>query len=131
MFLGGALVAGALAAALTAAGRLDAPPRPDAATLAWVVGLALVFLIGNLALQYGATRLPANVTAVIMLVEVVFASGSALALGGGSLTVPAAVGGSMIVAAALLAGAERPPLPSASSRSVARGARSALDRPPD
>ena len=37
--------------------------------------------LGNLALQYGAGRLPANVTAIVMLTEVGFASASALALG--------------------------------------------------
>jgi drug/metabolite transporter (DMT)-like permease len=59
--------------------------------------------VGNLALQYGATRLPANATAVIMLTEVVFASGSALLLGAGMLDVRLAVGGAAIVGAALLA----------------------------
>ena len=41
----------------------------------------VAFLAGNLALQYGAARLPANVTAVVMLTEVLFAAGSARAAG--------------------------------------------------
>ena len=65
--------------------------------------LAALFLAGNLALQYGATRLPANATAVIMLTEVLFASVSALALGAGTLDLRLAIGGAAIVGAALLA----------------------------
>jgi drug/metabolite transporter (DMT)-like permease len=64
--------------------------------------MALLFLIGNLALQYGAARLPAHVTAVVMLTEVVFASASALALGGGTLSMQLLIGGSLILVAALL-----------------------------
>jgi drug/metabolite transporter (DMT)-like permease len=68
--------------------------------------LALFFLAGNLALQYGATRLPANTTAVIMLAEVLFASASALALGAGSLDARLVIGGAAIIGAALLAARE-------------------------
>jgi drug/metabolite transporter (DMT)-like permease len=63
----------------------------------------VVFLAGNLCLQYGAARLPANRAAVVMLAEVLFASLSALALGGGTLTLRIALGGALLVAAALLA----------------------------
>ena len=63
MFVGGTLVAGVLAAAADDPwhGAADAAGRPG-----WVVGalaLAGFFLAGNLALQFGATRLPANATA--------------------------------------------------------------------
>ena len=103
MFVGGVLVSGLLIALLTPGGSV--PPLPPVA-LGWVAGallLAAFFLAGNLALQYGATRLPANATAVIMLTEVLFASGSALALGAGTLDVTMAIGGGAIVGAALLA----------------------------
>jgi drug/metabolite transporter (DMT)-like permease len=106
MFFGGAMVAGVLTLMLRASGTL--PPLPTAAP-GWVLGalgLGLMFLIGNLALQYGATRLPANATAVIMLTEVVFASVSALALGAGTLDARLALGGAAIVGAALLAARE-------------------------
>jgi len=106
MFAGGALVAGTLAAVLTASGAVPAPPPPALPWLALAGALTLVFLAGNLALQYGAARLPANRTAVIMLTEVVFASLSALALGGGVLTPRLAIGGAFIVAGALLAARE-------------------------
>jgi drug/metabolite transporter (DMT)-like permease len=103
MFVGGMLVAGLLVMLLTPGGTV--PPLPPPAP-AWVVGALLLsgcFLAANLALQYGATRLPANATAVIMLTEVLFASGSALALGAGTLDLRLTIGGSAIIAAALLA----------------------------
>jgi drug/metabolite transporter (DMT)-like permease len=57
----------------------------------------------NLALQYGASRLDAHTTAVVMISEVLFASASALAWGAGQLTPQVAAGGALIVGAALLA----------------------------
>lgn len=103
MFFGGTAVAGLLVMLLTPTGTV--PPLPAAAGgwLLGVLGLAAFFLAGNLALQYGATRLPANATAVIMLTEVVFASVSALALGAGVLDLRLAIGGAAIVGSALLA----------------------------
>ena len=50
-----------------------------------------------------AASLPANVTAVIMLTEVLFATASALWLGAGVLTPQVTVGGLLILLAALLA----------------------------
>jgi len=103
MFAGAAIVCGALAAILSAGGAIALPPRVAGAWLVWTAALAVAFLAGNLALQYGAARLPANRTAVVMLSEVLFASLSALALGGGTLGVQLVVGGAFIVAGALLA----------------------------
>ena len=77
MFVGGVLVAGAAGRAGSARG---GPCRRRRRRQRWhgchrcVRAGRCVFLAGNLALQYGAARLPANVTAVIMLTEVVFAS---------------------------------------------------------
>ena len=107
MFVGGTVVAGLLALLLAPGGSVPLPP-PMAAN--WALGallLALCFLAGNLALQYGATRLPANATAVIMLSEVVFASASALALGAGTLDLRLAFGGAAIIGAGLLAARQR------------------------
>ena len=103
MFGGGVLVAGVLATTLALHGSTPWPPTPAASWVGGVAALALLFLASNLALQFGAARLPANVTAVVMLTEVVFASGSALLLDGGVLTTQLAVGGALIVAAAVLA----------------------------
>lgn len=102
MFFGGALVAAVLATALAATDRAPWPPAAQAAWLAGAAVLALMFIAGNLALQYGAGRLPANVTSVVMLTEVVFASASAVWLGGGQLTPALWAGGGLILLAALL-----------------------------
>jgi drug/metabolite transporter (DMT)-like permease len=105
MFFGGVLVSGLLAAALAAAGdtRVPAPPPPALGWVAGALAMGLAFLAGNLALQYGAARLPANVTAVVMITEVLFASVSAVLLGAGVLTPQLALGGALIVAATVLA----------------------------
>jgi drug/metabolite transporter (DMT)-like permease len=102
MFLGGALVAGALAVVLAVQGTVPVPPRPAFGWLAGGVAMAVAFLAGNLALQYGAARLPANATAVVMVTEVLFAAGSAVLLGAGTLTPPLMLGGALIVGATLL-----------------------------
>ncbi len=103
MFLGGAVVSAVLATGLATQGQVPLPPAP---ALAWIAGgllMAAAFLVGNMALQYGASRLPANVTAVVMITEVLFASGSAVLLGAGSFTPSLAIGGALIVGASLLA----------------------------
>ena len=67
-----------------------------------VLGLALAFLAGNLALQFGAARLRAHTTALVMLSEVVFASVSSVILGATSLDTRTLLGGALIMLAALL-----------------------------
>jgi drug/metabolite transporter (DMT)-like permease len=103
MFFGGVAVAGVLAAVLTGLGTVAVPPAVNAAWLAPALVLSLLFLASNMALQYGAARLPANVTSVVMLSEVVVASASAAVLGAGELTPQVWIGGALIVGAALLA----------------------------
>jgi drug/metabolite transporter (DMT)-like permease len=103
MFVGGALVSLLLASVLHGRGVVPALPPPAWGWIAGAVTLAAFFLASNLALQYGAARLPANATAVIMLVEVLFASVSAVLLGAGSVDAWVLVGGGAIVAAALSA----------------------------
>ena len=75
--------------------------------LAWpwvsvAVALGLAFLAANLALQYGAARLRASTTSLIMLTEVVYASVSATLLGAGELTMRTLIGGAFILLASLL-----------------------------
>ena len=106
MFSGGVAVAATLATMLATQGALPWPPPPAPTWLLGVLALAVLFLAGNLALQFGAARLPANETAVVMLTEVLFASASALALGGGVLTGRLLLGGGLIVLAAALAAFE-------------------------
>ena len=99
MFTGGAAMAGAVALLGLALGFVALPLLPQTS---WALGLALSlgFLASNLALQYGAARLNAHTTALIMLSEVVFASLSSVALGAAELTLRTAAGGLLIVAAA-------------------------------
>ncbi len=100
MFLGSTLVAGTLAA--LAHGVVPTPPPPAAGWMAGAVAMAAAFLASNLALQYGAARLPANVTAVVMISEVLFAAGSSVLLGAATLSLPLVLGGALIVGASLL-----------------------------
>ena len=103
MFLGGALVSGVVATTLAVQGEAAWPPAPSAGWVAVVFVMGALFLISNMALQYGASRLPSNVTSVVMLTEVLFASTTAVWFGVGSLTPQLLGGGACIVAAALLA----------------------------
>jgi drug/metabolite transporter (DMT)-like permease len=129
MFLGGALVAGAVALllglpALAGAMPGGAVPLPLSPQPVWALGLVAMaawFLLSNLSLQYGAARLPANVTAVVMLTEILFATGTAIALGGGQLTAGVLLGGALILAAAGLSTLERPAAPPASEPLPAKG----------
>lgn len=107
MFMGGVVVAGALAATLGMQGSVPWPPAPAASWGLATLALSVLFLISNFALQYGAARLPANVTAVVMLSEVLFAAVSAALWGGGGFTPAVLLGGGLIVLAALLSIAGR------------------------
>jgi drug/metabolite transporter (DMT)-like permease len=103
MFSGGALISAAVALAGAVAGVAEPPWALLAGWLPWVLLLALWFMGANLSLQYGAARLRAGTTAVVMVSEVVFASVSAVALGASTLQPHTVAGGVLIAAAALLA----------------------------
>jgi drug/metabolite transporter (DMT)-like permease len=64
--------------------------------------LGISFLFGNLALQYGAARLAAHTTALVMLSEVLFASVSSVMLGASQWESRTLLGGALILLAALL-----------------------------
>ncbi|MDP1741042.1 DMT family transporter [Polaromonas sp.] len=102
MFGGGGVLASA-AALLGLAGGIVSAPVWTTAWLPVALGLGLAFLISNMALQYGAARLAASTTALVMLTEILFASLSAAALGAAEFSPRTLVGGSLIVLAALLA----------------------------
>jgi drug/metabolite transporter (DMT)-like permease len=102
MFCGGAILPGSLALVLTLSTTINFPPTPQVAWIGAVIVLAIAFLFGNLALQYGASRLPASIIAAIMPSEVVFASVSAAWLAGEALTPQLLIGGCLILSAALL-----------------------------
>lgn len=103
MFGGGALMALVCAVLAQASGLLPALTWDVAAWWPWALVLTLAFLVGNLALQYGAARLSAHTTSMVMLSEVVFASVSSVSLGASVLTWRIALGGGLIVLVALLA----------------------------
>jgi len=102
MVAGGALMCSLAGVIGLATGVVDAFP---AVAWSWV-GVALVLWlmvgVGSAALQYGAARLSANATSLIMLCEVVFASGSAVLLGAATLSWATVLGGALIMLAALL-----------------------------
>ena len=100
MFGGGTLLAGGVALGGVLQGTVAMVPPPTVAWVLLAVLLAASFLASNLALQYGAARLPAHTTALVMLSEVVFASLSSVALGAAELTTRTLVGGVLILAAA-------------------------------
>jgi drug/metabolite transporter (DMT)-like permease len=108
MFLGGVVVAGVTATALSAGGAAGVA-WPVAAS-AWILpalGLAVVFMASNLCLQYGAARLSAAATAVVMPCEVLFAALTSVWWGGALLHPTVLVGGALILAATLASVLER------------------------
>ncbi len=102
MFGGGALMASGAALAGMTQGIVPAPALQGAG-IGWVIGLGLAFLVSNTALQYGAARLAASTTALVMLTEIIFASVSAAALGAAEFSPRIVLGGALIVLAAVLA----------------------------
>jgi drug/metabolite transporter (DMT)-like permease len=107
MFLGGFLIPAAVAAGLTSASTIDLPTSFHRDTLVLVIGLGIVMLAANSALQYGAVRLPVNVTAVIMLTEVAFAALSSVLIDGTVLTGRMVAGGALILMASAFSAFER------------------------
>jgi drug/metabolite transporter (DMT)-like permease len=102
MFMGAVIIAPIVIGSLTLLGKpLVLAPEP----VAWL-GIALftvVVLVANLALQYGATRLPANVLSMLMLAEILVATLSSWLGGTGIISQSTLIGGAFIVSASLLA----------------------------
>jgi drug/metabolite transporter (DMT)-like permease len=100
---GGGLLLGGLAGLLGLVAGLV--PAPALAAAGWPValGLCLAFLLSNLGLQYGAARLAAHTTALVMLTELLFASASSAWLDAAEFSTRTLAGGGLIVLAALLA----------------------------
>jgi drug/metabolite transporter (DMT)-like permease len=100
MFGGGTLLACCAALAGMGQGLVPAPVGLPPAGLWVALVLGLGFLAGNVALQYGAARLAAHTTALVMLSEVVFASVSSVAAGAAEMNTRTWIGGSLILLAA-------------------------------
>jgi drug/metabolite transporter (DMT)-like permease len=101
MFTGGAVLASVSALVGMGAGMVPGLPAPQVEWAVVGIALSLGFLASNVALQYGAARLDAHSSALIMLSEIVFASVSSVALGAAELTTRTVVGGALILAAAV------------------------------
>lgn len=101
---GGCLVM-ALLAALGGRALAWVPPFPafDATWAATAAALGVALLAGNWALQYGAARLAAGTTAVVMLSEVVFASASSMLAGSSQPDARTLLGAALVLGAALAA----------------------------
>ena len=99
---GGGMALTALAALAGAPSGLVVWP-PDFAWWPYALGLAVLLLASNLSLQFGAARLAASTTALVMLSEIVFATLSSVALGASELSTRKLLGGLLIVLAAALA----------------------------
>jgi len=101
MFSGGMAITAFAALALLPTGQVALPA--DMSWWPYALGLALCLLFSNLSLQYGAARLAASTTSLVMLSEILFATASSMALGVSELSERKIVGGLLIVFAAVLA----------------------------
>jgi len=99
---GGSGAMAALAALLGMSQMMLPGPALAMAGIPVVLGLAMAFMVSNMALQYGASRLAVGTTAIVMLTEILFASVSSALAGASQLGTRTLVGGSLIVLAALL-----------------------------
>lgn len=105
MFSGGVLLGSLTAWSMLQLGRMGVTPIP-AVEWVWVLQVvlfSLLFVSGNIALQYGSARLSSHTLSLIMLLEVLFASISSAWLGSAQLTLQVLAGGVLVMAAALLA----------------------------
>ena len=109
MFCGCTFVAGIAALVGTSLGAVASPLQATPGWLGWAVLLGAGFVIGNVCLQYGAARLAASATSVIMLSEVLFASVSSVALGASTMDPRILTGGALIVLGAVWAAFARTP----------------------
>lgn len=103
MFLGGVGLPALAGLALSAQGLIPGWPAFDAAWLLLAGAMGVAFFAANLAMQYGASQIPVHLTSVVMLTEIVFASGSAVWFGGETLRPVVLLGGGLILLAALMA----------------------------
>lgn len=100
MFGGGAVLPIVTALILAMAGHPLPVPATAGPWIAIVLATAVAYLLANLALQYGAARLPANTTSLIMLTEVAVAAASGALIAGEAMSGRALLGGALIVLAA-------------------------------
>lgn len=99
MLAGGSILGIIIGTSLSTMG-LIAPVSQASSAILPILGLWIVLMLAaNLFLQYGVARLPASMTAVVMLNEVFVASVSAWALGAAHIRVQDFIGGALIMMA--------------------------------
>ncbi len=103
IFIGGVVLPPLAIIALSLLGKATAWPSAEPSTWLGLAAFALAVVIANLALQYGAARLTANVLSVIMVSEVLFAAVTTVLFDNAVLTPYTLAGGSFIIAASLMA----------------------------
>ena len=103
MFGGGALMATLLALWGWHTGWIQSIPPVSSSWVLVALGLAVAFLAGNLALQFGAAQLRSATTSLVMLSEIIFASISSVVWGSASLDARTLTGGACILIAAIWA----------------------------
>ena len=106
MFFGGLVAAGLMSIVGIYLGRI-----PQLPTLQWswplmVLVVAVLIMLSNWTLQYGASRLAATTAAVVMLSEVVFASASNVLIEGTVLSGRLLLGGALVISASVIAAIE-------------------------
>jgi drug/metabolite transporter (DMT)-like permease len=106
MFIGGMVIPFVVAVGLHLGGTLALPPLLTGDTVALLIGLGIAMMVANIALQHGAAALPANITAVVMLIEIVIAAVSSVLIGDAVLTPPMLAGAALILGASALAAME-------------------------
>jgi len=82
-----------------ACGSIAWPSAPAHAVVPTLALWSVLFLISNLCLQYGVARLPANITAVVMLFEIIVAALSSWLIGTAELRPQDLIGGVLIISA--------------------------------
>ncbi len=103
MFFGGLVFSLAVGSMGSLYGSIAPPVMLSGWGWALLLCFAAFFLVSNITLQYGASRLKASTTSLIMLTEILFATGSSVLLGASALSARIVIGGLLIIAAALWA----------------------------
>ena len=106
MFFGGVIAAGLTSLLGIYLGRISPLPALQWGWPLMVLAVAVLIMLSNWTLQYGASRLAATTAAVVMLSEVVFASASNMLIEGTVLSDRLLLGGALVLSASLIAAIE-------------------------
>ena len=104
MLLGGAALSGLLGALFAGFGMMQWSTALNMTVMPTLAAWSILFLVAVVCLQYGASRLPANISSLIMLTEILAATVSAWALGATEIGAQELIGGALIISAPWLIG---------------------------